>query len=117
MPGLLIATLLDHPHAPDPSRDFTILCRISRSAHVWATGAQSPLRSIDDVIARSATRPVAFAINEAGSASLVGIADTAALLGIGVDLVAGFTGTRSAWLAAIRGDVDLVCFNYDTIRT
>jgi len=94
VPGLLVATMLGNTDAPDPSRDFTVLGRI----------------------ARSATRPVAFAINEAGSASLVGIAETATLLGIGVDLVAGFTGTRSACLAAIRGDVDLVCFNYDTIR-
>ena len=116
VPGLLVATMLGNTDAPDPSRDFTVLGRISRSWHVWAVGQKSPLRSIDDVIARSATRPVAFALNEAGSASLVGIAETAALLGIGVDLVAGFTGTRSACLAAIRGDVDLVCFNYDTIR-
>lgn len=116
VPGLLVATLLGNTEAPDPSRDFTVLGRISRSWHVWAAGQQSPLRSIDDVIARSATRPVAFAIDEAGSASLVGIAETASLLGIGVDLVAGFIGTRGACLAAIRGDVDLVCFNYDTIR-
>jgi tripartite-type tricarboxylate transporter receptor subunit TctC len=102
VPGLLVATMLGNTDAPDPSRDFTVLGRISRSWHVWAAGRKSPLRSIDDVIARSATtRPVAFALNEAGSA---------------VDLVAGFTGTRSACLAAIRGDVDLVCFNYDTIR-
>jgi len=116
VPGLLVATLLGSTEAPDPSRDFTVLGRISRSWHVWAAGQKSPLRSIDDVIARSATRPVAFAIDEAGSASLVGIAETASLLGIGVDLVAGFIGTRGACLAAIRGDVDLVCFNYDTIR-
>jgi hypothetical protein len=59
---------------------------------------------------------VAFAISEVGSVALVGIAETASLLGIGVDLVAGFGGTRNACLAAIRGDVDLVCFNFDTIR-
>jgi tripartite-type tricarboxylate transporter receptor subunit TctC len=116
VPGLLVATLLGTTEAPDPSRDFTVLARISRSWHVWAAGEKSPLRSIEDVIARSATRPVGFAIDEAGSASLVGIAETAALLGIGVDLIDGFAGTRSACLAAIRGDVDLVCFNYDTMR-
>ena len=116
VPGLLVATLLGNSGAPDVSRDFTVLGRISRSWHVWAAGQKSPLRSIDEVIARSATRPMAFAIDEAGSASLVGIAETAALLGIGVDLIDGFAGTRSACLAALRGDVDLVCFNYNTIR-
>jgi tripartite-type tricarboxylate transporter receptor subunit TctC len=116
VPGLLVATMLGNTDAPNPARDFTILGRIARSWHVWAAGQKSPLRSMDDVIARSAKGRVAFAINEAGSASLVGIAQTAALLGIDVDLVAGFAGTRAACLAAIRGDVDLVCFNYDTIR-
>jgi tripartite-type tricarboxylate transporter receptor subunit TctC len=116
VPGLLVATMLGNTDAPNPARDFTVLGRISRSWHVWASGQQSPLRSIDDVIARSATRPLTFAINEAGSASLVAVAESASLLGISIDLVAGFTGTRAACLAAIRGDVDLVCYNYDTIR-
>src|SRR6187399_2674284 len=98
VPGLLVATLLGNSGAPDVLRDFTVLGRISRSWHVWAAGQKSPLRSIDEVIARSATRPMAFAIDEAGSASLVGIAETAALLGIGVDLIDGFAGTRSACL-------------------
>jgi hypothetical protein len=56
VPGLLVATMLGNTDAPDPSRDFTVLGRISRSWHVWAAGQKSPLRSIDDVIARSATR-------------------------------------------------------------
>ena len=50
-----------------------------------------------------------------GSANFVSITATAALLGIDVEFVGGFAGTRSACLAAMRGDVDLVCFNFETI--
>ena len=39
--------MLGNTSAPDPSRDFTVLGRISRSWHVWAVGQKSPLRSID----------------------------------------------------------------------
>lgn len=116
MPGLLIAALLHQPQAVDPLRAFTILCRISRSAHVWALGAQSALKTIDDVIAAGRERPLVFAINEVASASFVSITVSAALLGVRIELVPGFTGTRASSLAAARGDVDLVCFDFDTIR-
>lgn len=115
VPGLLMASLMGETQAPDPSSAFTVLGRISRSWHVWATGASSALRHIDTVVATSARRPLVCAINEVGSANFVSIAATAALLGIDVELVGGFAGTRSACLAAMRGDVDLVCFNFETI--
>lgn len=115
VPGLLVASLMGEAQAPDPATDFTVLGRIARSWHVWGTGASSPLATIDAVVASSASRPLICAINEVGSANFVSIAATAALLGIDVEFVGGFAGTRSACLAAMRGDVDLVCFNFETI--
>ena len=115
VPGLLVASLMGETQAPDPSTAFTVLGRIARSWHVWGTGASSPLPTIDAVVAASAHRPLVCAINEVGSANFVSITASAALLGIDVEFVGGFAGTRSACLAAMRGDVDLVCFNYETI--
>jgi tripartite-type tricarboxylate transporter receptor subunit TctC len=116
MPGLLIASLLEEPGAIDPSRAFTILGRISRSAHVWAAGVDSPLRTMADVRAAAAQRPLVFAVNEVGSANVLSITVAAALLGVDATLVPGFEGMRGATFAAVRGDVDLVSFNYDTVR-
>ena len=82
---------------------------------MWGTGTSSPLTTIDATVAASATRPLICAINEVGSANFVSLTTTAALLGIDVEFVGGFAGTRSACLAAMRGDVDLVCFNFETI--
>ena len=115
VPGLLVASLMGETRAPHPATDFTVLGRIARSWHVWGSGASSPLASIDAVVAASPSRPLICAINEVGSANFVSIAGTAALLGINVEFVGGFAGTRSACLAAMRGDVDLVCFNFETI--
>jgi hypothetical protein len=115
VPGLLAAALTGETDAPDPSRDFAVLGRVSRSWHVWAVGASSPIRTLDELIARAETKPITFAISEVSSASFVSITISGALLGAPVEVVPGFGGTREASLAAVRGDVDCVCFNFDTI--
>jgi hypothetical protein len=68
------------------------------------------------VVAAGRSRRLVFAINEVGSANFASITVTAMLLGLDVDLVAGFGGTRAATMAALRGDVDLICFDFETIR-
>jgi tripartite-type tricarboxylate transporter receptor subunit TctC len=116
VPGLLVASLLGQVQAPDPARAFTVLGRISRSWHVWATGRQSGLHVMGDLTALSRRRAVVCGINEVGSANFVSVAASAALLEMPVEFVSGFAGNRSVSLAAMRGDVDVVCFNYETIR-
>ena len=116
VPGLLVASLMGASGAPHPARDFTILGRIGRSWHVWATGLRSGLTSLDDARATARSRPLVCALNETGSASFVSVTVAAALLGAPVEFVSGFAGTRSACLAGVRGDVDLVCYNFETIR-
>jgi tripartite-type tricarboxylate transporter receptor subunit TctC len=111
--GLLVAAMTDQPRAPDPAKDLAVLGRVSRSWHLWAAGSSSPFRSIEDVLA--ARRPVVFGIQEVGSPNFVSIAVTASLLSLDTEMVAGFAGTRSASLAALRGEVDMVSFNFDTI--
>jgi len=115
VPGLLAASLIGGIDAPNPAA-FTVLGRIARSWHVWAAGRNSALRTIDDAIATAKTRPLVFAISEVGSVNFVSISITAALIDAPVTMVAGFDGSQAAALAAIRGDVDLVCYNFEAIR-
>jgi tripartite-type tricarboxylate transporter receptor subunit TctC len=116
MPGLLLAALIGTAEAPDPVRAFSVLARLGRSWHVWASGASSPLKTLDDLLEEGRRRALVFAVNEVGSANMASITVTADLLGVDVELVAGFGGTRPASMAALRGDVDLVCFDFETIR-
>jgi tripartite-type tricarboxylate transporter receptor subunit TctC len=113
VPGLLAAALTSATEAPNPARDFAVLGRVSRSWHVWAVGAR--VGTADELVARSARRPLTFAISEVSSASFVSVTVSSDLLGATVEIVPGYSGTRDATLAAIRGDVDCVCFNFDTI--
>jgi tripartite-type tricarboxylate transporter receptor subunit TctC len=114
-PGLMASALTGESEAPNPASDFSVLGRLSRSWHVWAVAAHAPASGVDEFVATSRGRPILFAITEVGSASFVTITVSAALAAARVETVPGFSGTRSAALAVVRGDVDCVSFNFDTI--
>jgi tripartite-type tricarboxylate transporter receptor subunit TctC len=114
-PGLLASAFSGEADVPMPATDFTVLGRVARSWQIWATGARLPFKTIEEVMQASETRPLVFAINEVGSANFVAITVSSFLLGARAEMVAGYSGNRAASLAAVRGEVDLVCFNFDTI--
>jgi tripartite-type tricarboxylate transporter receptor subunit TctC len=114
-PGLLVASLTGLS-APNPARDFTVLGRIGRSWHVWAASPTSPVATLDRLFAVAATRPLIVGLNQVASSSFVSVTAAAALLGLQIEFVSGFAGTRGACLAAMQGDVDLVCYNFETFR-
>lgn len=114
-PALMMASLSDSA-VPNPAEDFTILGRVARSQHVWATGASSGIRSMEDVFRTADSRGIVFAINTVNSLGFAGIAVTCSLLGVRADYVAGYPGVRHASLAAIRGEVDLVSSSFDSIN-
>jgi tripartite-type tricarboxylate transporter receptor subunit TctC len=70
---------------------------------------------MDDVFRVAATRPVVFATRETGSTSFYSIVLGADLLALPYEVVAGFSGSRDTILAAVRGDVDLVSYDFDNI--
>ena len=114
-PGMLAASLAGEARAPNPAVDFTLLGRVAGSEQVWATGRGSPLRTIDDVFAASRTRPIVFATRDVGGLSFMTITLGSWLLGMPIAIVPGYGGTTEGALAAIRGDVDLVSYDFDTI--
>jgi hypothetical protein len=115
-PGLLVSRLSGGANALDPEA-FTILGRVSRSWHVWAAGRHSSLRTLDDVLSASRTRPLVFALSEVAGVNFVSAGVTAAILGAPITMVPGFEGSQAAALAAVRGDVDLVSFDFEAIRS
>jgi hypothetical protein len=115
-PGLLVAKLTGSSDFLDPAA-FTILARVSRSWHVWATGRNSPLKSLDDALTAARKRPLVFALSEVGSVNFLSAGVTASVLQIPVTMVPGFQGSQASALAAVRGDVDLVSFDFEAMRT
>jgi tripartite-type tricarboxylate transporter receptor subunit TctC len=114
-PGLLVASLTEETTAPSLSTDLTILGRIVRNQVVWATGADSPLRSMDDVLATAKTRSILFGMSEIASSNFVNMVVGSHLLGIESEFLAGFAGSRETSMAVVRGEVDLSSFTFESI--
>lgn len=86
----------------------TWLGSIGRDHYGIGVGADSPLRSVADLKALSATRPVKFTTTgpeaTAYAATLIGTE----LLGIRTQMITGYKGSNDYVVAAIRGDGDAV---------
>jgi tripartite-type tricarboxylate transporter receptor subunit TctC len=114
-PGLLVAAVCGVPGSLDPVNDFGVVCRLARSWQIWATGGNSRLYDFGDVVRVARTRPLVFALNNIGGVSFVNVAVTSHLLGLDVAYVPGFRGSRETSMAAVRGDVDIVALNFESI--
>jgi tripartite-type tricarboxylate transporter receptor subunit TctC len=113
--GFMAPFLAGERTFPNPVSGFTVLSRVSRSHHIWATSRDSPLKSVEDVLQLSRTRPVVFPINDVGSVGFLTVTLTSHLLDMPVKIVAGYGGSRSGILAALRGEIDVITYNLDTL--
>jgi tripartite-type tricarboxylate transporter receptor subunit TctC len=113
-PGLLVASFVDEG-IPDPGADFTILARIVRNKVVLCSGRDSPFENIRDVLKAADQRALVFGVSEVGSTNLINIILTTHLLGIDAEYIAGYQGTASTVMAALRGEVDLLSHTFESI--
>mgnify|MGYP006280197397 CR=1 FL=1 len=113
--GLMVKAMAGSKKTPNPATDFTILARVMRIQQVWAVPESSPFTTIGDVLAVSEERPVVFGMRDVGSTSFVNAAVVSHLLGMPIDIVAGYKGTQAKSLAGLRGEVDLNVFTFETV--
>jgi tripartite-type tricarboxylate transporter receptor subunit TctC len=114
--GLLAARAIKDGLAPDPTADFTILGQVVSNQVVLFTGTASGFRDINDLLATAESRPIVAGVRDAGSTSLYSVPVTAALLGIDYALVSGYVGSAARTLALIRGEVDVILGNFDSLQ-
>ena len=113
--GLIGAALAGEQDVPSPERDFTVLGRMMLIRHVWVTRADSPYRTVEDVLAAPPERPVLFAVAGVGSTFFISAAVLSEVLGLNARFVAGHTGGKAVRLAVIRGDVDILSIGFSSI--
>jgi hypothetical protein len=112
----LITPILAGDHAfPNPLTDFTILSRVTRSRHILATAASSPLKNTGDLFELAGSRPVVLGLSDVGSPSFVSATLISHILDFSVQIVSGYGGSREGILAALRGEVDVISYNFDSI--
>lgn len=114
-PGLMMAALYESTPVPNPATDFTILGRIANSRQVWAVPAASSLPAVKTLVEKGQERPVIFGTRGPGNTSFVDIVIASRVLGLEVDIVTGYRGSRDDTLGALRGDVDAVAHSYGSL--
>lgn len=113
--GLLVASLNPQRDLPDPSVDFTILARVVQNRMVLLTGSESGIADFEQLVAVAATRPLVAGVRDTGSASFFAIPLTMDLLAFDYEVVTGYVGSTSRVLAALRGEIDVILQNYDSV--
>lgn len=113
-PALLTMGMSSKENVPDLLEDFSILGRVMGSEQVLATAGGSPLRSIEDVLAEAEERPILCSLTEVGGTNFVSIATAERLLALELEYVSGYRSSAQVTLAALRGEVDLVCGTFSS---
>jgi tripartite-type tricarboxylate transporter receptor subunit TctC len=113
--GLITAILAGDHAVPNPLTDFTILSRVTRSRHILATAASSPLKNMADLFELARSRPIVFGLNDVASPSFVSATLMSHILDFPVQIVSGYGGSRESILATLRGEVDVSSYNFDSI--
>jgi len=108
VPGMFIQQAVQGTGAYDLARFSWIGCMGEGERYFIGVGADSPIKSYDDLKALSAKRPAKFAVTGMeGTATAACIIGTE-LLGIRRQLITGYRGSSEYIVAAIRGDSDAV---------
>jgi len=85
---------------------MTWLGNMGRDPYGIAVGYNSPIRSMADLKALSAKRPVKFTSTGPGSTGRAATLIAAKMLDIRAEIIAGYKGTSEYLVAAARGDGD-----------
>jgi tripartite-type tricarboxylate transporter receptor subunit TctC len=115
-PGLLFGALAGQQSIPNPVKDFTILGCIARQRSLLVTGARSGMRTVEDLVERQKSKTLIGGASGAASNSLYSCSITANLLGLNAKIVTGFGGSREELLALMRGEIDFLVSNNETVQ-
>jgi tripartite-type tricarboxylate transporter receptor subunit TctC len=113
--GLLAAGLDSDRALPDPGVDFSILARVVRNRMVLLAGSGSGISDFEQLAAVADTRPLVVGVRDTGSASFFAIPLSMDLLSFDYEVVTGYVGSTARVLAALRGEVDVIIQNFDSV--
>jgi tripartite-type tricarboxylate transporter receptor subunit TctC len=115
--GLLTANLMEPGTTPDPVNDFTLLGRISRNHVLLLVSGDSGIHTLDALLALAAQRPLVAAGADLGGSAFIMQPVLGQALNIPTALVSGYSGTPARVMALLRGEVDIILANHDSVAT
>ncbi len=108
-------TMIRKTEPGDDLKKLTWVANLGRDSFGLAVGANSPISSIEDLKAISASRPIKFAATGVDSA-YVATRIFLAALGLKAQFITGYESSVNSSIAARRGDVDAVVFSLTAIK-
>ncbi len=103
IPGILMSKSKDLP-----LDNLTWIANLGRDAYGLSVGKDSAIKTVADLQALSAKRPVRFGSSGTGSTDYFATKVFAAALGLNVQMVMGYDESPASVIAVARGDVDCV---------
>jgi len=94
---------------------FQVLYRMSRVKHIWVTASDSALQTMPNIWEMSKDRPIVVATRDVSSSSFHSLTLGAHLLGLPIEVVAGYASNREARLALLRGEADIASANFESV--
>ncbi len=113
--GLLTAHALGDGEVPHPGNDFTVLGRLAANHVVLFTSPGPGLDTLEQLLSTAQSRPIVFGVRDVGSTSFLAPPVVASLLGVEHALVTGYLGSSARVLAVMRGEVDAMVANHDSV--
>ncbi|MCZ6656644.1 MAG: tripartite tricarboxylate transporter substrate-binding protein [Gammaproteobacteria bacterium] len=94
---------------------FRVLYRMSRVKHVWVTATHGALKTMPNIREMSKDRPIVVATRDVSSSSFHSLTLGAHLLGLPIEVVAGYASNRESRLALLRGEADIASANFESV--
>jgi tripartite-type tricarboxylate transporter receptor subunit TctC len=115
-PGLMVAAVVGSEQAVDPATELSVLARVVDDRYVVFSAAESSIANVADLYLSSASGPILIGVRDVGSSNFLVTPIMADLLGLDLAPVSGYSSSGARILAAIRGEVDIIIRNYDSVR-
>lgn len=116
-PGLMAASLSSDTPYPNPARDFDIIGRLQRNVHAILTGADTGPHDLAELLELQRGRRLLAGLTGLASSNVMALAVSASLVGLELDYIPGYPGSREELLGAMRGEVDIISATYESVRS
>lgn len=114
--GLLAAGLNPDSQVPDVANELTILARVVHNRMALMTGGASGIVDIQGLFETGDNRSIVVGVRDSGSASFLAIPVMMDLLALDFEIVTGYVGSTARTLAILRGEVDVIIQNMDSVN-
>ncbi len=113
---VMFRRLLEGADQPDLFRTFTVLGQVADTPTVWVVSAKSDVKTVDDLVALAARRPILAGVRTVNGADFAGFVSITHIAGMPLEVVPGYKGSGEVLLSLARGEIDLASYSAASVQ-